>query len=561
MEYLYVADTNLFFEGKRLEDLPWEELGVDPIVIALTKPVQAEIDKHKKGGGRTRKRALEMFSRVRVMLETKTTEVVIRQASPRVILRMMVGVLPDPAHSEVLDYVTADDRIVGIVAALSKTNNYASVSLMTDDGGAAMTASGLGLTFQLLDESWKREPVISEKDKQIEDLTKDLAAYRAQEPSITVENISPPEANAHVIRQVPTPLPALSIEAMMQHLEREHPMVEDFSAPETQLEADGTEISYIAPSDEDVSTYKERDYPNWITRCRTDFGNLQEGREEKETAVVVSFGLRNIGTRPASKLRISFEAVGNILLVRRTEDEDDGEKNEQEPRTSYPRITTLVPAPAAPSPRKVVKLPPKPQVLRTTGIATLASQVGTGTRTGNLGLRGVGSAFDEIIRAGSAFDSFRQTGILADLASGRSAFDDVLGLGSHHAMMHGLIDQPDIGVLSHMPERNLTNMLISRPFIPPRHNPEGFYFDEWRPDVPVKTGSLVCDLFRHQGSEETFEVEVLFPKDGTVRAAVLCRVQAENLTKPVEMRIPVSRTIEHFDLTNIAQKLVEGLQR
>ncbi len=58
MEHLYVADTNLFFEAKRLEDLPWDELGVDPIVVALTKPVQAEIDRHKKGGGRTRKRAL-----------------------------------------------------------------------------------------------------------------------------------------------------------------------------------------------------------------------------------------------------------------------------------------------------------------------------------------------------------------------------------------------------------------------------------------------------------------------------------------------------------------------
>ena len=47
MEHLFIADTNLFFEAKRLEDLPWADLGVDPIVIGLTKPVQGEIDRHK----------------------------------------------------------------------------------------------------------------------------------------------------------------------------------------------------------------------------------------------------------------------------------------------------------------------------------------------------------------------------------------------------------------------------------------------------------------------------------------------------------------------------------
>jgi hypothetical protein len=30
-----VADTNLFFECKSLSQLPWQELGKDPIVILL----------------------------------------------------------------------------------------------------------------------------------------------------------------------------------------------------------------------------------------------------------------------------------------------------------------------------------------------------------------------------------------------------------------------------------------------------------------------------------------------------------------------------------------------
>jgi hypothetical protein len=69
---------------------PWLDLAV----IALTKPVIGEIDKHKKGGGRTRKRALDINGRIRSMLVSGQPESVIHEASPRVILRLMPVVPP-----------------------------------------------------------------------------------------------------------------------------------------------------------------------------------------------------------------------------------------------------------------------------------------------------------------------------------------------------------------------------------------------------------------------------------------------------------------------------------
>lgn len=69
MELHLVPDTNLFFEFKALDQLPWEELGRDPIVLLLTKPLLDEIDRHKKGTGRTRDRAMDIFGRFRAMLE------------------------------------------------------------------------------------------------------------------------------------------------------------------------------------------------------------------------------------------------------------------------------------------------------------------------------------------------------------------------------------------------------------------------------------------------------------------------------------------------------------
>jgi len=65
---------------------------------------------------------------------------------------------------------------------------------------------------------------------------------------------------------------------------------------------------------------------------------------------------------------------------------------------------------------------------------------------------------------------------------------------------------------------------------------------------PTKHGALTCDLFRHQRGEEIFEIDVLFPGDVEVTGAVWCTIQAKNLTKPVELLIPVSCKVEAYSL-------------
>lgn len=180
MELWLVADTNLFFECRPLNQLPWEELAHDPVVVLLTKPVLDEIDKHKKGAGRTRDRALEIFGRVRTMLTTKTNEVELRPSSPRVMLRLD-STRPDPALRDDLDYGKIDEKLVGIVSALGSRTPGCVVELFTDDTGPASTASGMGLPFRMIEGSWRRPPSESTETKKIKELEKDLATYRAQE--------------------------------------------------------------------------------------------------------------------------------------------------------------------------------------------------------------------------------------------------------------------------------------------------------------------------------------------------------------------------------------------
>ncbi|WP_286705345.1 MULTISPECIES: hypothetical protein, partial [unclassified Acidiphilium] len=118
MEVHLVADTNLFFECRELESLPWHELGRDPIIILLTKPVLDEIDGHKRSSGRTRTRAIAIFSRVRKMLASSLQDDVIRESSPKVILRRKANVVANPALKEVLDYSKTDEKLIGITVPI-----------------------------------------------------------------------------------------------------------------------------------------------------------------------------------------------------------------------------------------------------------------------------------------------------------------------------------------------------------------------------------------------------------------------------------------------------------
>lgn len=560
MEHAFVADTNLFFECKRLEEIPWLDLAVDPVVVALTKPVLAEIDKHKKGSGRTRKRAIEISGLIRGMLATAqqdVPEVVIRKAGPRVVLRLMPIVQPAPEFASSLDYSINDDRIVGTVATLSKDETFASVSMLTDDSVAASTAQGLGVSFFLIPESWKRPPEETTEAKRIKELEKDISTYRAQEPVISIANVSGEATAANVVRRVALALGRSEIDQLIGKLKARHPVKEDFAAPEGEIQADGTDISYEAPNAEAIGKYSSEAYPKWIDACRSIFASLHKGRMEPEAKVELTFGVTNGGTRPASKMRVSFEAIGNIDLSRDAHDPDDDEdQNDEDGQSALPPIPRLPTPPVAPAVRRIVKRPPTAS--QGVDIATL-KMPGSGLRISELEkasrgmMSGLGPHYAAMRSAQSMFDNLHGRGALADLARGVGPMSDMMRIAEEHDRLRRSLIQPT-GIAR---PTYIDIPAIRMPLMPEKHNPEGFYYDRWPKGKPTKRGALTCDLFRHQRGEEFFEIGVLFPEDGDVTGAVRCTVEAENLTKPVELLIPVSRKVEAYSLMAIANEMIE----
>lgn len=557
MEHAFVADTNLFFECKRLEEIPWFDLAVDPVVIALTKPVLAEIDKHKKGGGRTRKRAIEISGRIRGMLAALPPEVVIQEAGPRVVLRLMPIVQPAPELASSLDYSINDDRIVGTVATLLKDETFASVSMLTDDSVAASTAQGLGVSFFLIPESWKRPPEETTEAKRIKELEKDISIYRAQEPVISIADVSSEATAANVTRRVALALEPSEIDQLIGKLKSRHPAKKDFAAPEAEVLADGTEVSYEAPDAEAIGRYSSEAYPKWIDTCRSIFESLHKGRMDPEAKVALTFGVANGGTRPASKMRVSFEAIGNIDLCRDAHNpDDDDDQNDDGGQSALPPISRLPAPPVAPAVRRIVRR--LPTASKGVDIATL-SLPGSGLRISDLAKasRGVmsdlGPQMAAMLNAQSMFDNLYGRGALADLARGIGPMSDIMRMAAEHDRLSRSLFQPT-GIAR---PAYIDMHPIRMPPMPEIHNPERFYYDRWPKGKPTKRGALTCDLFRHQRGEQLFEIDVLFPDDGDVTGAVRCTVEAENLTKPVELLIPVSRKVKAYSLIAIADEMVE----
>ena len=547
MELRLVADTNLFFECRPLEQLPWGELGHDPVVVLLTKPVLDEIDRHKKATGRTRARALEVFGLVRTMLTRNQREVEIRPSSPRVVVRLE-GARPDPDLKDELDYGKVDERLVGIVSTLRAAATDHAVELLTDDAGPASTASGLGLPFQMIDGGWRRPPSESTEAKRIKELEKDLATYRAQEPRISIAPCGGADAPnvVQVTRNVARALTRDELDALMASLRAKHPPRTSFAPPATRsvTGSDGVVVrtEYLPPPEEAVTEYLKVLHPRWIEACRDLMARLHEGRDVREAALVLRWAMSNVGKRPASQVRVEFEAKGPLTLARLTKTRSQkGDPDAAGIATRPPPPTLPLPPQAPPFRERVTRLPP-PSRSEAVGHPLAASVVASELlrRDHDALARSIGDA----LRAGLPASGLVGPGaLLGDAArsfAGGPALDPRFGPAFARMAAPDPFDRSSLagGIVPTLR----------------RHDPERFYWD-W-PEGAAKAGASNCDLWRHQIGEQTFELEVSFDQDGEARGSVVCTVHAENLTRPEQARCVVRRAVEGFHVLDLAEAMV-----
>ena len=334
--YLF-PDTNLFIQCRALGELEWSKWrGFHEIHLIVCLPVQQEIDKQKTLGKNNRvgRRARKTYSLFRSIATGERQYQLIREAAPQVKLFLESPSLPDPELSERLDYNSFDDRMVGCLHRYAKDHPNADVRLLTHDTGPLMTASGLGLSVAPIEDEWLLPPESTKTERELSRLNAEIVQLKKAEPAFNVRCVDDAGVDVESLDLVRGIYEALGEDEIANYitiLQERFPIATEFNrqvpkpARATVAAMLGEQWHFERASEEAISNYGDREYPQWIQDCRDMLSNIHEALQRRERQISFRFEISNEGTRPGTDALVVFRAKGNFKICPPPSEEDDTE--------------------------------------------------------------------------------------------------------------------------------------------------------------------------------------------------------------------------------------------
>lgn len=321
--FAVIPDSNVLIHARALHQLPWDTFGEDDIEVLLVGQVIRELDLLKTRSGRPGRIAREISGHVRTLLGQPDRADVIRESSPRVTRRLLLGraearapVRPD------LDLTRGDQVILNEVLTLSDQGRR--LVFLTDDTYAAALADEYGVPCRLLPGEWLRPEESDESQKTIARLQAENARLRAAEPLAT----------AHFIDEAGNPIVHLEVE-LKRYLPLELHQIDAWheriaaAAPAADLDGPWVRprggIADLAGFDldggwgrpfisEQAREQYAQDHDRWLQTVRSQLSRLHETRKQRQCWPLPSLAIGNDGVRPAEGVIVEIEARGNLTL-------------------------------------------------------------------------------------------------------------------------------------------------------------------------------------------------------------------------------------------------------
>lgn len=473
-----VVDTNLFLECRPLPQIPWDELGAEKVELLVTRPVQTELDRHKKDArGRTFKKALAAAQLLRELATSVDDHLIIQEGNPRVILSVMKASRIKPELAPSLDPEFNDDAIILRLLEYREDHPTEDVRLLTHDTGPMTTAKSLGISFNAIPNAW----LLSEQDdpnaKSIKKLQDELQRLRDQEPSLIFKVL---DASGEEIKRLDLEfdcyeeLTASQISELVDELKSYCAPVDDYGSAETvpQPKTFGlgyrvTVTEFKPASEQEIEKYRSESYPKWVHACHDLFSTLHTRLKSRTPWPEITFEIQNVGTRPAERCLVAFNALGSIVIM--PPDSEDGDAG----GGAKSKIANMIALPNPPT-------SPRGEWLRKTTSLTASQRIAAMT-----------------------------TGAFAD------PFAALTRQSSHLANID----------LMRMPE--------------PR-DPDAFYWKDGRPNAPDVSCQLTCENWRHGIDPEEFDLRVLAVSAVSSSGAIKCEIHASNLSDPAQIMLPIT---------------------
>lgn len=349
--YLF-PDTNVFIQCKPLEQLDWSEWqDFSEIHLLICRPVQREIDDQKtRGNDRVGKKARTTYKMFRRIINGRQEYEVVRNSTPVVKLYLEGPSRPSPDLEDTLDYTKTDDQIIGCLHKFRQGNQGADARLLTHDGGPMMTANSLGIPYVAVKDDWLLKPENNELERENASLKERVAQLERAEPKFSIEMVDDTEAILDLFElehPVYDPLPDDTIKSLMDRLTTRFPKTTDFGSREpepgshnpTLVDLIASRRTYAPATNEEIDQYSNRDYPKWVSGCRTVLSNLHEKLQKEAGEPEFTFAISNVGNRPGNSALVNIAGKGNLEIY----------VGEYKPESEQsPSIESALPSPPTP---------------------------------------------------------------------------------------------------------------------------------------------------------------------------------------------------------------------
>lgn len=343
-------DTNVFVQCKQLGALNWNDLGnYEKIVLMVTRPVIAEVDRQKSGSGKLARRARLANGLFAKFLQEDQVNIDTQGNGPTVLVSLGQDLEPSPELNGEMNYSHVDDLLVGIAHAYQK-NTDAKVLFLSYDTGPLLRAKRVGVQFQRVPENWLLTAENDEDERKIQNLEAQLRELTSAEPRC---NISFEEDSWTFSYRKHLALSDGEISMLMNMLIENNPIRTDFSAKEPERRGLGATASlmplsrFMLPSQTEINRYNDK-YEKWITDCEKLFTKLHLELDRRDGEIIVTTLLNNAGNRPAEDVVVRFEVMGAEFEILSPTDLDDEEEE--------PAFTEIPPPPSPPKGKHVSPL-------------------------------------------------------------------------------------------------------------------------------------------------------------------------------------------------------------
>jgi hypothetical protein len=302
----YAPDTNFFLQFKSAQELPWREITeADTVELVVLDEVLRELDSHKSSNNRRRsRRAREAFKTLDPLIDDDESEVVVRNANPRVVWRLAPLLPVNRAKPAELDVDSPDGRIVEQALAVRDVLG-GQLALLTHDRLPRRLAKMVGLDRQRLPEGWQLTQEADERDQENARLKAELKTLANQLPRIELmvldEGKSVERIEGRLLRYAP--LSDEFIAQAMSIVERRHPEESTLTPGSVTITRYADVLSYQRKRREWLDDVKDRleRHPSHLT--------FRHGLRDVELV------LRNDGFAPAEGLTVEVLVEGTIRLM------------------------------------------------------------------------------------------------------------------------------------------------------------------------------------------------------------------------------------------------------